>query len=123
MNTNLGSIIDASSTSTEIKHFFDKFYTDEVSFPCEQIDAVIGFFQKNKFDTNSASSLAIVFLNQARSDGVSVFSLLDTLKTLPTVQLNRVVAEILNSYREPTSLLGYRIKPNDNVYESRNILV
>lgn len=64
-----------------------------------------------------------MLLNQARADGVDVFTLIDTLKTLPSLQLNQVIAQILNSYREPTSLLGYRVKVNDNVYESRNILV
>jgi len=122
MNINLPSPY-TEPVSTEIKHFFDKFYTNDVSFPCEQIDAVIGFFQKRNFDTASASSTAIVLLNQARYDGVDVFALLDTLKTLPSLQLNQVVAQILNSYRSPTSLLGYRVNKIDNDYESRNILV
>ena len=122
MNNNLGTT-ELDLTPTQIKHFFNKFYTDDVSFPCEEIDALIGFFQKRNFDTNSASSTAIVLLNQARADGVDVFTLIDTLKTLPSMQLNQVIAQILNSYREPTSLLGYRVKVNDNVYESRNILV
>jgi len=122
MNNNLGTT-ELDLTPTQIKHFFNKFYTDDVSFPCEEIDAIIGFFQKRNFDTNSASSTAIVLLNQARADGVDVFTLIDTLKTLPSMQLNQVIAQILNSYREPTSLLGYRVKVNDNVYESRNILV
>ena len=122
MNNNLGTT-ELDLTPTQIKHFFNKFYTDDVSFPCEEIDALIGFFQKRNFDTKSASSTAIVLLNQARADGVDVFTLIDTLKTLPSMQLNQVIAQILNSYREPTSLLGYRVKVNDNVYESRNILV
>lgn len=113
----------ATSNEVEIKQFFDKFFVNTVSFPCDQIDAVVGFFQRRDFDLVSARATAIVLLNQARTDDVNVFELLDTLKTFPTVQLNQIVAQIINSYREKTSLIGYRISYIDNVYESRNILV
>jgi hypothetical protein len=122
MITNLPTPAQAAS-ETEIKQFFDKFYTTEVSFPAAEIDAVIGFFQRREFDITSARSIAIVLLNQARSDDVNVFTLLETLKSIPTMQLSSVVAQILNSYREKTSLVGYRTSISDNSYETRNILV
>lgn len=109
--------------SVEVRQFFDKFFSQEVSFPAAQIDAVVGFFEGNGFDVTSAKSTAIVLLNQARADSVNVFQLLDTLKTLPPVQLSQIVAQVLNSYRESTSLLGYRIAPLTDIYETRNILV
>lgn len=112
-----------SSEPIEVKNFFDKFYVNEVTFPAADIDAVVGFFQRRNFDIDSARTTAIVILNQARDDSVNVYSILDTFKTLPTLRLNQVVAEILNSYREPTSLLGYRLQVPDNEYESRNILI
>jgi len=64
-----------------------------------------------------------VLLNQARLDNVDVFALLDTLKSLPDVQLSQVVAQVLNSSREKTSFLGYRISSQGDDYETRNILV
>lgn len=111
------------SSSDEVKVFFDKFFANEVSFPSNQIDAVVGFFTKNGFDETSARSTSIVILNQARIDGVNVFQLVETLKSLSQVQLNQVVAQVLNSYREKTSLLGYRVAPLVDNYESRNILI
>jgi hypothetical protein len=110
-------------SSTDVKQFFDKFFVNKVSFPSNQIDAVVGFFLKNGFDEESARSTSIVLLNQAREDNVSVFQLVDTLKTLNNVQLSQVVAQVLNSYREKISLLGYRVAPLVDKYESRNILV
>jgi S-adenosylmethionine:diacylglycerol 3-amino-3-carboxypropyl transferase len=62
-------------------------------------------------------------LNQALLDNVNVFVLLDKLKGLTDAQLNQVVAQVLNSYRENTSLLGYRTAINTDTFESRNILV
>lgn len=121
MSSNLPT--NTIDTRTEVKQFFDKFFVQPISFPSNQIDAVVGFFLKNGFDQQSARSTSIVLLNQARADNVNVFQLLDTLKTLNDVQLSQVVAQVLNAYREKTSLLGYRIAPLVDEYESRNILV
>jgi len=122
MATNLPMNYTAGS-ALEVGQFFDKFYVNQISFPSNQIDAVVGFFEKNGFDTESARSTSIVLLNQAREDNVDVFQLIDTLKTLSDVQLSQVVAQVLNAYREKTSVLGYRVASTEDSYESRNILV
>lgn len=122
MEINLPTTTNIDS-STEVKQFFDKFFVNQISFPSNQIDAVVGFFLKHDFDVESARSTAIVLLNQARIDNINVFELLDTLKYLTDVQLSQVVAQVLNAYREKISLLGYRIAPISDTYESRNILV
>jgi hypothetical protein len=121
MNSNLPN--SASTSTSDTREFFDKFFTNRISFPANEIDATVGFFMKRGFDTESARSTSIVLLNQAKLDNVPVFQLLDTLKTLTDVQLSQVVAQVLNAYREKTSLLGYRVAPVVNHYESRNILV
>lgn len=120
---NLPPQTSTTEASVEVKQFFDKFFVHQVSFPSNQIEGVVGFFLKNGFDLESARSTAIVLLNQARADNVNVFELIDTLKTLTDVQLSQVVAQVLNAYREKVSLLGYRIAPLVDNYESRNILV
>lgn len=122
MSSNLPTVSSVDS-STEVKQFFDKFFMHQVSFPAAEIDAVVTFFLKHGFDVESARSTSIVLLNQAREDNVNVFQLIDTLKTLTDVQLSQVVAQILNTYREKVSLLGYRIAPLVDTYEIRNILV
>jgi glutaredoxin 2 len=107
----------------EIKQFFDKFYIEDVTFPSNEIDAVVGFFQRRDFDLESARSLTIMLLNQARNENVNVFELLDTLTLVPAIQLSRVVTQILNAYREKTSLLGYRTSVENNAYELRNVVI
>jgi hypothetical protein len=113
----------AGDSGVEVRQFFDKFFVNQISFPSNQIDAVVGFFLKHGFDPDSARSTSIVLLNQARTDNINVFELVDTLKKLSEIQLSQVVAQVLNTYREKISLLGYRIAPLANNYESRNILV
>lgn len=102
---------------------FDKFFSSKVSFPAEEIDAVLSFFLKRGFELESARSISIIMLNQAREDQVNVFELLDSLKKLTDVQMNQLIAQVLNSYRENVSALGYRIQETSNFYESRNILI
>lgn len=123
MNINLPTVSATADSSGEVKQFFDKFFVHQVSFPSNQIDAVVGFFLKRDFDMESARSTAIVLLNQARTDNINVFTLIDTLKGLTDVQLSQVVAQVLNVYREKVSLLGYRVASIGDTYESRNILV
>ena len=120
--SNLPAIV-VTDSSEPVKQFFDKFYIRPVSFPAAQIDAVVSFFLKREFDNDSARSTAIVLLNQARNDGVDVFQILDTMKGLTDLQLSQIVAQILNAYRENTSLLGYRVASIENPFESRNIVI
>lgn len=110
-----------TDSSDEVKSFFDKYFTHQISFPSNQIDAVLGFFLKAGFDEQAAKSTAIVLLNQARIDNVNPLQLVDTLRTLSGTQLNAVVTEILNAYREKTSSLGYKILEIEQTLESRNI--
>jgi hypothetical protein len=120
MATNLPTA-ETTDSSEEVKSFFDKYFRHQVTFPSNQIDAVLGFFLKRGFDLQSARSTGIVLLNQARLDNVNVFQLLDTLKAVNDAQLSAVVTEVLNAYRERTSTLGYKILTVEETTESRNI--
>lgn len=110
-------------SGSEVREFFDKYFKTQITFPTNQIDAVLGFFLKRGFDEESARSTGIVLLNQARIDNVNVFTLIDQLKGLTDVQLSKVVTEVLNAYRVQTSTLGYKVATVEDTYESRNILV
>jgi hypothetical protein len=112
-----------TSSSTEVREFFDKYFRSQITFPSNQIDAVLGFFLKRGFDESSARATGIVLLNQAKIDNVNVFTLIDQLKGLTDVQLSKVVTEVLNAYRVQTSTLGYKVVNLEDTFESRNILV
>jgi hypothetical protein len=119
-----GSNLPSTTTSgSTVKSFFDNLTNREITFSADQVDATTGFFIKRGFDTTGAGSVAIILLRQARTENVNVFTLLDTLKGLTDVQLSQVVAQVLNSSRDRTSLLGFRTVPVTNTYEARNILV
>jgi len=110
-----------SDSSEEVRNFFDKYFLHQITFPTNQIDAVVGFFSKRGFDDIAARSTAIVLLNQARIENVSPFKLVDTLKSLTGTQLSNVVTEVLNVYRDRSSSLGFKTISTDETVESRNI--
>lgn len=112
-----------SDSANEVKAFFDRYYKKEVTFPASQIDAMIGYFLKRGFDKEAARSTTIVLLTQSKIDQVNPFKVLDTLKGLTDTQLSQLVAEVLNLYREKTSVLGYKLVAQDETLESRNILL
>jgi len=96
----------AVDSSTAVKTFFDSYFLKQISFAANEIDAVVGFFQKRGFDQDAAQSTAISILTQAKFENVKPFVVIDTLKGLTDVQLSRVVTEVLNTKREATSALA-----------------
>jgi hypothetical protein len=117
------SNLPSNTNNQEVRTFFDKFFLEQITFPSNQIDAVLGFFIKRGFGEEAARSTGIVLLNQAKLDNVNVFELLDKLKTLSDAQLSRVITEVLNYYRVQTSVLGFKKTNNNDSFESRNILL
>ena len=103
--------------------FFDNYFTKELSFPSNQVDAVIAFFEKKGFEPTSAASVASILLKQAKLDNIKIFQLLDSLGNLEQLKLNKVVLEVINANRQRTSELGVKTQNKINTIESRNIVV
>jgi hypothetical protein len=113
---------DNTDSASSVRSFFDKYFQHQITFPSNQIDAVVGYFLKRGFQEQAAKSTAIVLLNQASVDNINVQQLLDSLKGITDTQLSQIVTEILNVYRENTSSLGFKLVQLEETYESRNII-
>lgn len=112
-----------TDSNQEVKEFFNNYFNDTISFPSNEVDAVVGYFESRGFDRTASISTASVILQQAKIDNVKVFELLDTLKGMTKVQLSYIVTEILNHNRSNTSSLGYKINTENSLAEKRNIVV
>lgn len=113
----------ASDSAAEVKEFFDQYYSKSISFPSNDVDAVVAFFQKRNFEKQAAQSVASVLLTQAKIDEVNVFELLDTLQGLTKIQLSKIVATILNYNRQKVSTIGFKSSTESEKIEKRNIVV
>ena len=112
-----------TDSTAQVKQFLDRYFQASLSFPSNQVDAVIGFFESRDFDLTSAQTIGTVLLQQAKLDDLNVFELLDTLKGLDALQLSAVVTEVINYNRSKISTLGYKLDKSANKLEVRNVLV
>lgn len=110
-------------SSNETKEFFNKYFTETISYSANQVDSVVGFFLKRGFDETSATGIATVLLQQAKVDEVNIFTLLDTLKGLTDVQVSGLVGEIVNYNRSKVSVIGFKVTDLVTKQEQRNIVV
>jgi len=111
-----------NDSANEVKAFYDEYYTKPLSYPSNQVDAVVGFFESREFDKSAAIAVSTVLMRQAKLDGVKVFELLDTLKGLNELQLSAIVTEVMNASRDRISTIGFKVENNINQVEARNIL-
>ena len=112
-----------NDSSAPVKDFFDNYFNEPLSFPSNDVDAVVGFFESRGFEKTSSINTAAVVLKQAKIDNVNVFELLNTLKGLDGTQLSYIVTEVLNNNRINTSSLGYKVESPSDLSEKRNIVV
>lgn len=121
--TNLPTEKVTNTSDKGVTNFFNNYFSETLTFPTNQVDAVISFFTKRGFDKSAAISVATTLLQQAKLDNVNVFKLLDTLKGLSELQLSAIVTEVLNYNRERSSTLGFKRTESSNKTEKRNIIV
>jgi hypothetical protein len=118
--TNLPAVpIEDSAASTKL--FFDVYGREPLQFNVNDAEAAIGFFTNRGFDSDAAIITSSTLLKQAKLDEVPIFQLLDTLKGLTAIELNFLIAEILNNNRGATSTLGFRSQPDVKSNQIRNI--
>lgn len=123
MTTSVSGIEKKNDSAGEVKEFFNKYFTKQINFTSNQVDSVVGFFEKRGFEKQSAIAVSTAILQQANLEGTPVYSILDTLKGLDEVQLSQLVTTILNVNRSKSSALGYQISPKEKSREARNIVL
>jgi len=113
---------ESKDSADDVKRYFNTYYQKQLAYPSNEVDAVIGFLESKGFDRPAAQSTGAVLMQQAKLDGVKVFELLDTLKSLEKLQLSFTVANILNFNRQKISTLGFRVPNKTTPLEARNIM-
>lgn len=113
----------STDSAEPTREFFNRYFTESISYPSSQVDAVVGFFENRGFEKAAAASVSAVLLQQAKIDGVNVFDLLEGLKTFDKIKLTALVSAILNANRSAISKIGYREENTQQTVESRNILI
>lgn len=113
----------SNSNTSNSTSFFDNYYKQQVPYNVNDVDAVIGYFLKRGFDKTAAINTSSILLQQASIDKMSVYQLVDTLKGVTDVQLSNIVAQILNINSSKTKTIGYRVPPEYQKFDQRQIIV
>tara|TARA_B100000035_G_scaffold244192_1_gene212716 strand:- start:2306 stop:2686 length:381 start_codon:yes stop_codon:yes gene_type:complete len=121
--TDVSGISKNPDSAGEVKEFFNKYFTKQISYTSNQVDSVVGFFEKRGFEKQSAIAVSTVILQQAALEKTPVYSILDTLKGLSEVQISKLVTTIINVNRSKSSALGYQVLPLVQSREARNIVL
>lgn len=113
--------MNSQETNITLKAF-NSYYSAPVEIDATILGAMKAFFTKRDFDDDSAESLSIAIITQAKQDNYNPMEILDTLKGLNNVELSGLIGEILNYNRAKTSSLGYAQVFSTNPEIARNIL-
>jgi|TARA_R110002074_G_scaffold157046_2_gene313616 rubrerythrin len=119
----MSSVASITDNTSEVKEFYNKYFTKPINFTANQVDSVTGFFEKRGFDKAAAVAISTIILQQAHVEKTPVHSILDTLKGLEDIQLSKLVTTILNVNRSKSSGLGSKIAPENISKEQRNIIL
>ena len=52
--TDIAGISKNQDSAGEVKEFFNKYFTKQINFTSNQVDSVVGFFEKRGFEKQSA---------------------------------------------------------------------
>jgi hypothetical protein len=111
-----------ASSSDSTVSTFEQYNSVPLQLDNTTLTAMIGFLETRGFANESAETIAITILEQAKKDGYNGMEIIETVKGLNQAQLSALVAEILNYNRYKSSSIGIvqgtRLVPNI----SRNIL-
>ena len=121
--SSLSNTVESNDSAEPTREFFNRYFTQPLSFPSNQVDAVVGFFESRGFEKAAAASVATILLEQSKIDGVNVFELLESLKQFDKIRLTALTTAILNANRSAVSKLGYREENVPKTFEARNILI
>ena len=121
--TDISGVSNNTDSAGEVKEFFNKYFTKQISYTSNQVDSVVGFFEKRGFEKQSAIAVSTVILQQAALEKTPVYTILDTLKGLTEVQISKLVTTIINVNRSKSSALGYQVLPLVQSREARNIVL
>jgi hypothetical protein len=113
----------ATESSSDLTNKAISQYNDvPVELDHNVMTAMIGMLENRGFSNDSAESISITIMIQARRDGYNPITVLESMKKLGENDLSQLLSEILNYNRLKTSVLGsvQQITPVDNV--KRNIV-
>lgn len=102
---------------------FDAFYANEIVVPSDQYDIVNGYFTSVCETKQIAANFTALFFRIAQEGGISALDLLDLVKkNTNKLEMNKIIAYYLNTFKSKSSLYGVSVVPKPNQPVARNVV-
>lgn len=111
-----------SNTSNATVQAFDAYYSVPLELDADTYTAMKSFFTSRGFESTAADNIAVLIIKQSKIDGYNPMKILDTMRSLNSVEISGLVNEIINYNRFKTSFLGYALATVSNSNVTRNIV-
>lgn len=118
----MARIIDSRSSLEKTVKIFDDFYAFSLVVDANQYDLVYSYFKSICSNTVIAGNFAVYLFRISQQTGINTMDLLSSFNGLDKIEINKVLAYYLNSFKSKTALygIGQTLTPNQPV--ARNII-
>jgi hypothetical protein len=120
MPTNLPTT-KSNDSLERVRLYFNQYGEVPETYNANDVSATIAFFEKRGYKEDAAISVAMTILRQAKIENESVFTILESVEKFSDIQINTLVATILNNNRKPNSVVGFNNVPTRSLI-TRNII-
>jgi len=121
-NKSIAAPTNLPVTQTDVTvQFFDGYSQRALSFNPVDYDMLAAIFRGQGLSVNVVQNITMSILNQAKLMNIDIKNLIKTLQNKNGTTLSQVLAELLNSTRLNTSLVGFRTGITTNPMVSRTI--
>lgn len=120
----MANIIDNRISLDNTIRIYDSFYAVNLVVGADQFDIVYGYFTSVCDTKNIAANFTAFLFRIAQETNIDVLELLAQIQGADNkLQMNKILAYYLNSFKSKTSLYGVAALPQPNLPVARNIVL
>lgn len=119
----MAQILDTQSNLEKTIRIFDAFYKVDLVVNGNEYDIVFGYFKSINKSNNISSNFTSILFRISQETNVPVLDILGYIKGTTKLEMNKVLAYYLNSFKSKTTLYGISAVPLANQSVARNIVI
>jgi hypothetical protein len=101
---------------------FNEFYSFDTLVKSNEYDVIKSFFLSVTKDDQIADNFTVFLFKISQETGINVMELLTQLDGNSEIDINKIVAYYMNSFKSKTSLYGVAQIPQPNMSVYRNVI-
>lgn len=110
-------------SNIKTRKYFGSYDEYEIELSSGEYDITVSFFESMGFESSVAVIVASSVLVQAKKENINAQQLVEKFKKTDRNHLDQIVNTIMNKNTGKTSVVGFRKKTPDNLFENRNIVL